>query len=623
MKPRKPNQIMTIDFETYYDKEYSLSKMSTLDYIMDMFFQPICLAVKVDDKPVEAVQGDGSSAPGRMAEMLQDLGWDRSLVIGHNNRFDASICRFRLDLPAPAMYGCTRLMARAAVVPWTGTATLRATADHFKRGAKGEQRETYIGYRLEDFTPTQLADYMGYCRNDAHLTYAVFKDMNKHIPSDEMINMDLVLRMYLHPLFELDATVLQRYYKDVLQRKQELLDNLPAGFAKEDLTRPARLQKLLPLLGAEVPMKWSDKQQKMIPALAKTDEGFQELLENGSEEVQAVCAARMGFSSTIAETRAKRLLDIAQRYRVLNVPLIWGAAHTLRYGGDEKINLQNLMRNPDDLRRSVKAPKGYSVVAADYAQIEARVCAALAGCDSLLQAFADSSRDPYAEFASDAFIRRVTKKEHPAERFAGKVCILQLQYGSGWPKLQKTLARGEGGRGGVQLPDGSCQRLVKTYRQRYWEIPRLWNICEQAFRRMAAKESFDLMPGIDVRFGMVYLPNGLVMPYRELECDKHGQGWSYMHGKTRRHIYGAKMVENLVQAVAGIILRQAMDRLWLKHGIRTRHQVHDELIFCLPDSELDAIIPIIREEMLQPVPYLPNLPLEVEIGVGPNYAEAK
>lgn len=622
---KTPAQLLVFDFETYYDKDYSLSKMSTLDYLMDKQFQPICVSIKADNKAPVCIKGDGTSVPKAMVEALMDLGWERSLVVAHHNRFDSGIAMLRFKMPPPAMFGCTRLMARAIVRPYAGSVTLKKVAEYYRLGEKGSQRETYLGYRLGDFSASQLADYMAYCNNDTDLCHGIFGQMLKYpFPPTEMANIDIVLRMYLQPVLRLNADVLEGHLACVRQAKRELLENLPGGVGKDELMSNPKFAKVLTALGAEIPMKTSPTTGKETFAFAKTDPGFKELGESDSPEIQAVCAARTGVKSTIEETRTERMLDIAKRYGALCVPLVYAGAHTLRYSGDEKINMQNPPRG-SLIRKAMEAPYKHDVVVADYAQIEARIAAALAKCDHLLDAFRDPDRDPYAEQATRSFGVPVTKATEPQKRWVGKVEVLQLQYASGWKKLQATLARGEGSMPGIVVSDKRAKELTYGYREGNWQIPKLWSDLEGAMVRMSRKESFDLVGGCEVLLGMVKLPNGLIMPYRNLRFEprtgREGE-WVYDFGRLTRKLYGGKFLENLCQALAALLIREAMVRLH-RRGLRAVLQVHDDITMVTPTKHRERVVEIIREEMLKVPPWLPTLPLEVEIGIGPNYLDAK
>ena len=104
-----------------------------------------------------------------------------------------------------------------------------------------------------------------------------------------------------------------------------------------------------------------------------SDLGLKELAEHPDERVQAIVAARLGTKSTLEETRTERFIAISKRGR-MPVPLRYYAAHTGRWGGDDKLNLQNLPRK-SLLKEAIVAPDGYVLIDADSSQIEARTVA--------------------------------------------------------------------------------------------------------------------------------------------------------------------------------------------------------------------------------------------------------
>ena len=126
----------------------------------------------------------------------------------------------------------------------------------------------------------------------------------------------------------------------------------------------------------------------------RADQKFTDLLEHDDPMVQALVAARLGVKSTIEETRSTRFIAIAESSQAhlgapyMPVPLKYSGAHTHRYSGDWKLNMQNLSaRKSKEIRRCLYAPEGYTIVAVDAAQIEARIVAWLAGQIDLLDMY--------------------------------------------------------------------------------------------------------------------------------------------------------------------------------------------------------------------------------------------
>ena len=192
---------------------------------------------------------------------------------------------------------------------------------------------------------------------------------------------------------------------------------------------------MLQAAGVEPPQKISPTTGETVWAFAKSDKDFTDLEEHEDPYVQALVAARLGHKTTIEETRTRRLIAVANQHWIngtppcsLPVPLKVSGAHTHRFSGDWKFNLQNLKRG-GELRRAIRARTGEKLVSVDASQIEARILAELAGEQWLMQAFREG-RDVYAEFGTDVFGVPVNKKDYPDERFIGKTAVLQLGYGA-------------------------------------------------------------------------------------------------------------------------------------------------------------------------------------------------
>ena len=84
--------IITLDFETYYDREFSLSKITTEEYVRDDRFEVIGVAVKENDNETEWLSGTGEEVCG----FLRKYDWQNSFALAHNAMFDASILTWRV-----------------------------------------------------------------------------------------------------------------------------------------------------------------------------------------------------------------------------------------------------------------------------------------------------------------------------------------------------------------------------------------------------------------------------------------------------------------------------------------------------------------------------------------------
>ena len=620
--------IVTIDFETYYDKDYSLSKITTEEYVRNNKFEVIGIGIKVNDDPVETFTGDFETT----RQFVRSLDYSDKAILCHNTAFDGAILAWRMGIK-PRLWLDTLSMARPYHKVTVG-GSLSALTAYYKLGEKGTEVISALGKHRWDFTEQELAAYMNYCANDVDLTYKLFHKLKKGFPPQEIMVIDQTLRMYTEPKIVLDKSLLKIHLKQVRDRKQALLEKIPTKDVyglKKVLMSNDKFAHLLRLLDVEPPMKVSPTTSKPAYAFAKTDQGMLALLDHPNEQVQAFAAARLGNKSTIEETRTERLIETAER-GTLPILLNYYGAHTGRFSGGDKLNLQNFPSRQDNtLRRTLRAPKAHVLCAVDSSQIEARLCAYLAQEEKLVDSFRNG-RDVYSEFATDAYGYQVTKAQK-MERFVGKTCILGLQYGVGGPKLRHTLALGQGDMK-VKLSEPEAKDLVYLYRNKYTQIVALWRKCEVMLKNLVHGRSGQLHPSLlYYDEDGIHLPNGLKLQYHGLE--EALDGFSYIsdarqwrkHVKSRftgedvskTNIYGAKVVENLVQALASIVIKEQMVRIGKRYQVL--FQVHDEIICLVPEDEADHALEWMLKEMSVPPSWAPDLPVACEGGYAKNYGE--
>lgn len=422
-------QYIVLDFETFYDKDYSLRKMTPVEYILDPRFECIgCSVTEGDDGASVFLEEDALRAYLLGKRDAQKRG-GTLVVISHNALFDMCLLAWRFGI-VPDLMIDTLGIARAKVNAFTGSVSLAAVAKHLGLGAKGDTIGKVVGLHKADIKAAGLWDaYSRYACNDGDLCREIWKRFRRDFPKDELLVMDMVLRMAVTPRFKLDQSLLAEHLAKVRADKQTLLARTGL-MTRDDLMSDEKFAAALRSLGVDPGTKTSPKTGKETYAFAKTDPFMADLDEHESPDVQALAAARLGFKSTGEETRTQRLLAIAQLTWPGNlgtgwmpVPLKYSGAHTHRLSGDWSINAQNLGRG-SPIRSSLEAPDGYVVVVADASQIEARLVAWQAGQDDLVDAFA-KGRDVYSEFAGQKVYFRAVSKETPKERFVGKTCLAE------------------------------------------------------------------------------------------------------------------------------------------------------------------------------------------------------
>jgi DNA polymerase len=604
-------QILTIDFETYYSADFSLSKMTTEEYVRSHEFEVIGVSVQVDAGT--PVWFTGSMM--KIENWLKQFSWDKSVALAHNAVFDAAILNWCFDI-RPKGWLDTLSMGRALHGTEVG-GSLKALAEHYGLGEKGTEVENAKGLRRADFHPDQLARYGEYCRNDVALTYSLFQAMSDGFPPTELRLIDLTVRMFSEPVLELDYGKLNVHLSNVREKKRELLESVE--FGKDELMSNPKFAELLIRLGVEPPMKISLTTGKETYAFAKNDEAFKALLEHDNPVVQALVAARLGTKSTLEETRTERFIEIANRGK-LPVPLRYYAAHTGRWGGDDKVNLQNLPRS-SPLKYAIKAPTGTVLIDSDSSQIEARTLAWLAGQDDLVEAF-ENGQDVYKIMASAIYGKeqsQITKDE----RFVGKTTILGAGYGMGAAKFKAQLKTF-----GVEVALEEAQRIIDTYRRTYPRIPELWKSAATALKAVLQNSATTLGRGglLEVEGSKgIRLPNGLYIKYPNIRPYERDGKVEIVYDTKRgkqvipNRIYGGKVVENVCQALARIVIGEQM--LMVAKKYRVVMTVHDAIACVAPKKEAETAKEYVEMCMRIRPSWGLELPLNCEAGYGESYGD--
>ena len=621
---------IVLDYETYYDNDYSLRKMTPVEYILDPRFEVIGCAVK---------EGEGKAfwlTHEELKDYLKRLP-EKVAIISHNALFDMCILSWTYDY-VPTLMIDTLGMARAFLGHKLRSLALTSVATHLELGVKGDTVHKVMGMGLAAIKAAGFYDdYAAYSCNDAQLCWDIYRALIKQgFPANEIAVMDTVLRCAVKPKFVLDATLLAEHLHNTITSKQELLAR--TGLTDRDsLMSNERFADALRSFGVEPPTKISMTTGKETYAFAKTDQDFMDLEEHENPEVQALVSARLGIKSTIEETRTQRLISIANltwqgnrsgQVGLMPMPLRYSGAHTHRLSGDWKLNMQNLpARGNNKIRNSIKAPPGYKVVAVDASQIEARVAGWFCGEFALTNAFA-AKEDVYSSFASTVFGYQVKKSTHKVERFIGKTAVLGLQYGLGWTKFQKTVAMQSKAQVGqeVVLTDEEAVNVINTYRTTYSAIPQMWNKLSGLIPRMTSKSCLEEVGPLLFERERIRLPSGLYLNFHGLE-NKNGQWW-FTYGGKPKYLYGGKLLENITQALARIIVMDAAvavrkklldisDDVWLNL------QVHDELVYVVPDELVETVQQLVFNEMCTRPDWGMDIPLDAEGDAGPSYGDAK
>jgi len=618
--------IIVCDLETYYDKkDYSLSKMTTESYIRDSRFEVIGVSVLDTNDDLHWFSGTMEETK----TWLEQFDWKNNLMLAQNTAFDAAILGWHFGIK-PKGYLDTMSMANA-LHGINESVSLANLAKLYGLPDKGTEVHDASGKRRLDFTPEELEAYGNYCKLDVFLCKAIFDNMMLNgFPKAELKLIDMTIRMFAEPVLELDGPLLEQHLGEVREGQKESLNRLATALGatspeevKTVLMSNAKFGDLLRYLGVDPPTKISTTTGKEAYAFAKTDEAFVALLEHENLTVQAAVAARLGNKTTIEESRTAAFLEIAARGS-FPFPIKYSGANVSHRWSGFDVNPQNLGRD-SQLRASIKAPKGYKIVAADLSNIELRLGLWLAGQEDKLDLIRQG-RDLYMDIAAIIFgktyeeIEALGKKSK--ERTVGKVVSLASIYGTGASKLRDTLRIV----GKVKVPQEEAQKMTDIYRGEYTDVVASWQHGKDVLDDLYHGNNYgEFLKVLQVTPEGMMKPSGLLLAYPDLQWsrDKDGKmGYTYeQKRKQRDRVYGSKVFQRATQSLARDIIGEHMLKIAKKYHVAGT--VHDEIICVVPEAETEAASAYMLDVMRTPPAWAESLPLDAEVGVGDNYLEAK
>jgi DNA polymerase len=653
-----------------------LSKLSTSEYVRDPRFKAQMLGLKIGNGKTRIVPA------AKIKSELAKINWATHSACAHNMQFDGFILSHHYGIH-PVYLWDTLSMARGLFSNDIGAGLDEVSVYLGGTGKIEGSLDKTKG--VLNWDKTLFNELAIYCAADVDQMFHIFKIMNERLPADEADLIDLTCRMFCSPVLKVDIPRVEKELERELARREVLMygavdpedwkdakllvgkDKLLTGVERDLMIirkvigSNEKFADLLRAEGVEPPRKISPKWMKMnqeqrkasaeagtededkyVYAFSKDDEKFLalphlcdewgfdlnnpadvKLMVEKQERLQALVDVRIAVKSTTNVTRAQRFLNAGANGWSLPVGYAYYRAHTGRWGGQNKMNMQNLTRG-GELRLSILAPKGHMVCVQDSGQIECRVNGWLWGQNDLLDAFKDADkgldRDAYCKFADTVYGREVTKADK-IERHVGKTAVLGLGYQMGPLKFQITLAKGANGGPPVYFELEKCKMIVNTYRNRNYRIQEGWAVCKRIIEDMAEGRTGSHGP-INWEANTIWLPNGMALKYPDLKKamgDKGWEEWTYQSGKQRKKIYGGLLCENIVQALARIIVGWQM--LQISRKYRVVMTTHDEVVAIAKKAQAEACIKYMAKWMSTAPAWCSDIPLNSEGGFDVNYSK--
>lgn len=625
-----PGDIVVIDFETYFDSTYHMGRskdsLSTIEYITDKRFEVLgCSFLRVPKEVNHPnYEGDTVFRAGEK-DVVEWLGYlineygknlEGCTVVAQNAVFDCTILSKHYNISPPHIIDVLGLarhwhsrsnndlgsLAKRHKLPEKGETeefkglTLRK---RFIRPRKSKRPSAQMPVQAPIATDAQIAKLAEYARNDVMREWELFTILLPKLsnPKIELRLIQHTLDLYLKPRLTVDREHGTKLIADMTAEIDKAM--VKVGTTREQISGDKSFESLIIAAlikdGYEYEQYFKPMKRGPMLAIAKDDIERKQLENHTSENVRNLMAARIALDSwPIHITRVENIMkQAAANGGLLPVPLAYCGAHTRRWSGKEKINLQNLGTRGHPLVNAVRqmlvAIEGQILAIVDAAQIEARVLAWIAGQADLCDAFANN-RDVYCEFGTKFFgvkQRKAAKTDPPPvadlytkRRQFSKICVLGMGYGMGKDRFSEY----------ATCDLETAERAVKVYREAYTAIPQFWRDIEKAFIYTAKYKKPCEMPR-GLRFHstddcdvVLTLPNGGELKYHQVKVvtDSRYEKVEVYNSQTHSwdYLWGGVLTENVVQAISRDILAEAMLRLE-DLGYPTAHHCHDEWIGCV------------------------------------------
>lgn len=668
--------IVFLDWESFYkskanqgSKSYSLKSLTYPEYILGERFHETGLGLAIDlDETI--LYGHGKDFYREQMDMIKRARADglRVGLVAHNTTFDGAICNwvhgvefdFYFDTMLMRKYLAAHKPARldaCAKDEWPDDPALR----------KGNDLADVDGIKYEYITDEQHASLAKYCRQDVNLMRRLFLAYVPRIGLGESIElnaMNITLRGAIEPQFDIKNELLHEVLVEEREKdgkavvaaieyclEHDIKDVTPKTFGSNQ-----QYEQLLREFGLTVPKKISKTTGLLSPALGKGDPEYIRLQIDNPQHA-ALYKARERVKSTIASSRAERMLSVSETFRRVGfddacMPFFlnyYGAGQTGRWSGGQKLNQQNNTRGGKH-RLSMLAPDGYQIGVCDLSNIELRVNMWFCGQTDVLDQMKATDDLPddhpdkydyYCDVAGGIFDRKITKSQDKNERQMGKAAGLGLGFAMGWFGFQQYLASGPLGMEPMFKDDAFCRGVKNSYDTKHYAVKAMWHYLANTVMPV-------LVNGGELRFGpndsylarkdQIVLPSGRVLQYSNarykgeetqsgvtmkvvFDSDKYDR-W----GKpVPKYLWHGLLIENIAQATARDILAEQLVNVnaeledtglgWVMGS------VHDEILAALTERDLDRAYAVMERHMAVAPSWAVGLPLANDGGYAKEYSK--
>lgn len=581
------------DWESYYDKECSVSTLGPRAYFSHPSFDAYLMTVVGDD---------GFSFVGHPKDFDFEL-FRNNRVVMHNASFDYALYRFGVEKgwypDVPFECHCTADMVAYFGLP---RSLKEASATLFQIEVSKTTRDNMLGKRWDKMTPEFQEQVKEYALKDAELCLKIWQELGAEWPERER-QISLMNRRIGMRGLPIDEELLRSNLEGIKTKLFEAEQSIPWIEDKTPLSRTA-INEECRKNGIEPPSSWAKDDEEADKWFAL--HGAKHLWARAVQDYRRINAFLKKLESFDRATLAGG--------RYYGGFMYFGANPTGRFSGSGgNLNLQNLPKEEMfgvNFRPMIKAKPGYKLLVADLSQIEVRTLAYGAGDTETMERIRQSD-DIYHAFG--IILGLHTDAEGPLRGFRErrqlvKMLVLGLGFQMGFDRFARE--------NGIDLKE--AERLVNLFRSKMKKTVAFWNRFD---KERATCHSLGVPFEIE-------LPNGRVMKYGVLKRMRNPKTKRFQYlaklsrfGKSRHvAIFAGHLAENYAQALARDVFSDMMLRVEAA-GIPIIMHVHDEMVCEVPEAQAEELLAKMLAIMHTPPDWIPDLPVAAEGTINDFYSK--
>lgn len=589
-------RLVAIDFESDYDKAFSITTLGAWNYIHDEKFNAYMVSVATSD---------GLEWVGHP----KDFDWgsiDGDVWLSHNASFDETVYRRLQGLygltAEPSQWYCTSNLAVYLQAPRSLAGAAKQLLDKF---VDKSVRTKQSGVNQNTATDEDAEELREYALNDSRYCLQLWEKYGREQPEWER-RLARLTYLWGNAGVHVDLERLHTGLSHLTVQRDAELGKLPwvRDNSGKPLSRSALIQEC---------MKEGIKVPGSLAMDSPEAQKWEAMYADKYEWVDAVRNyRRINRLFKVCET----LFNRCDEQGVFHYGLKYCAARpTARWGGSDGLNMQNLPRGEMfgvNVRECLVPAPGCSFIICDLAQIEVRTLAYLAG-DSQYLGLMRKGLNPYEAAAQQLGIvsdARGLKARDPATYHMVKATVLGCGYGMGHMKFRTTAPILTGGKY-CPTPD-EAKKAVEKYRRSKPAVVGLWNEMGSLLRKANMKGEPLILT----------LPSGRELRYWDINRRGDSYALRVQRGGTHSYFHGPKVAENASQGFARDVFGDALLRIQDANlPGRIVFHVHDEVIFEVPTEKAEETAKALHQIMCTPPDWAKDLPVDAEYVVTDRYTK--